>query len=132
MKGTIMPANSPEQAHELFVSYFNSGDVDAVMSLYEPNATMVQLSGPAIQGHGAIRNAIIGFLSLKGQMELAIDRAVESDDVALLFSTWTLRGTGPDGKPLETSGQTTDVVRRQPDGGWLFVIDNPYGVAVVR
>jgi hypothetical protein len=24
-------------------------------------------------------------------------------------------------------GQTTDVARRQSDGSWLFVIDDPYG-----
>jgi ketosteroid isomerase-like protein len=24
-------------------------------------------------------------------------------------------------------GRTTDIVRRQADGSWLFVIDDPYG-----
>jgi hypothetical protein len=28
---------------------------------------------------------------------------------------------------LEMAGRTADVVRRQPDGTWLFVIDDPYG-----
>jgi ketosteroid isomerase-like protein len=36
--------------------------------------------------------------------------------------------TAPGGSPLELAGRFTDVVRRQPDGRWLFVIDNPYGV----
>jgi ketosteroid isomerase-like protein len=52
---------------------------------------------------------------------------VHSGDVALLRSKWSLAGTGPDGKPVAMSGNGTEVVRRQADGTWLFVIDNPAG-----
>ena len=31
-----MPALTPEQAHELFVQYFNAGDLEAILALYEP------------------------------------------------------------------------------------------------
>jgi ketosteroid isomerase-like protein len=37
--------------------------------------------------------------------------------------------TGPDGKPAQVSGQSVEVVRRQANGDWLFVIDEPFGVA---
>jgi uncharacterized protein (TIGR02246 family) len=127
-----MPANTPEQAHELFVTCFNSGDIDAIISLYEPNATLVQFPGPAVQGHEAIREAMRGFLSIKGHMKLTIDRVLRTDDVALLFSSWTLRGIGLDGNPILSSGQTSDVVRRQADGTWLFVIDNPHGAEAAK
>ena len=46
--------------------------------------------------------------------------------VALLHGRWTLKGTAPDGSAIETSGRNSEVVRRQPDGGWLFAIDNPF------
>ena len=36
-------------------------------------------------------------------------------------------GTGADGSEVNLTGQTSDVVRRQPDGTWLLVIDNPFG-----
>jgi ketosteroid isomerase-like protein len=39
-----------------------------------------------------------------------------------------LDGTGPDGKPVKIEGQSAEVARRQPDGTWLFVIDNPHGL----
>ena len=68
------------------------------------------------------------FLSFKGQMELQVDKIFQTDDVALLFSSWTLTGKDPeDGSPRVTSGQTSDVIRKQADGSWLFVIDNPEG-----
>jgi ketosteroid isomerase-like protein len=40
---------------------------------------------------------------------------------------WTLKGPGPDGKDIEANGRFADVVRRQSDGSWLYVIDNPNG-----
>jgi uncharacterized protein (TIGR02246 family) len=122
-----MPAKTPKEAHDLFVEYFNEGDLEKVLSLYEPNATLVMMSEP-VQGHEAIRKAMGVFLSFKGQMELQVDKIFQTDDVALLFSSWTLTGKDPeDGSPRVTSGQTSDVVRKQADGSWLFVIDNPEG-----
>jgi hypothetical protein len=32
---------------------------------------------------------------------------------------------------MEFGGLSTDVLRQQPDGTWLSVIDNPYGAALV-
>jgi uncharacterized protein (TIGR02246 family) len=127
-----MPATTPKEAHDLFVQYFNEGNLEKVISLYEPNATLVMMSEP-VHGHEAIRKALAVFLSFKGHMELHVDRVFQADDVALLFSTWTLTGTDPDdGSPRVTSGQTSDVVRKQSDGSWLFVIDNPEGASSAR
>ena len=127
-----MAARSPEEAHELFMQYFNSGDIDSLISLYEPGAVLVPFPDPPIQGQPAIHAKLLEFLSLKGHMELTVDRAIQADDLALLFSTWTLKGTGPDGSPAELAGQTSDIVRRQEDGSWLFVLDIPQGVAVAK
>src|SRR4029450_10309582 len=49
-------------------------------------------------------------------------------DLALTTSKWVLEGIGADGKPARMEGQSAEVARRQPDGTWLFVIDNPYGL----
>jgi ketosteroid isomerase-like protein len=75
---------------------------------------------------------MVGFLALNGHMQLEIDRVIRTDKVALLFSSWKLLGTGPEGSSVETSGQTSDVVRKQPNGIWLFVIDNPHGAEAAK
>jgi ketosteroid isomerase-like protein len=36
-------------------------------------------------------------------------------------------GTEPDGKPINLTGRGTVVLRRQPNGIWLMVIENPWG-----
>jgi ketosteroid isomerase-like protein len=56
------------------------------------------------------------------------ERVVAAGEIALVCGRWTMQATGPDGHPIQLAGHFTDVVRRQADGRWLFVIDNPYGV----
>lgn len=124
-----MAAHSPQQVHELFAQYFSAGDLDALMSLYAVEATMALRSGSQLDGLTAIREHLAGFLALGCRMELAVARMIQVADTALLLSNWTIHGTDQVGQTLESAGQTTDVVRRQPDGTWLLVIDNPYGAA---
>jgi ketosteroid isomerase-like protein len=40
-----------------------------------------------------------------------------------------VNGTDVNGNAIALAGQTSDVVRRQTDGTWLLIIDNPYGAA---
>ena len=49
-------------------------------------------------------------------------------DIALTSSKWKLIGTGPDGNPITMGGHSAEVSRRQSNGTWLFVIDNPWGL----
>jgi ketosteroid isomerase-like protein len=81
-------------------------------------------------GTEAIREALSGFVALKPIFDLKVRKVFRAgDDIALAYSEWTLVGTGPDGETMSMSEQGSDVVRQQPDGSWLFVIDNPYGHA---
>jgi len=123
-----MTAHEPEEAHRLWGERFNAADLDGLLALYEPNATLVPQPGQAASGAEAIREALGGFLDLKLAFDWVETRpAIRAGDLALLHSRWTLSGTGPDGSPLNLSGTTADVVCRQPDGTWLLAIDNPWG-----
>jgi len=122
-----MPAHTPEEVHEIFTRLFSAGDLEGIMGLYEAGATILPNPGPAVTGLAAIREVMIAFLALKPQFELKLKKAVKTNEVALLFSNWTLKGTDPHGGAVEMAGQTSDVVRRQSDGSWLIVIDIPFG-----
>ena len=47
------------------------------------------------------------------------------DDIAVLYNDWTLSATGPDGAPFADQGKATEIVRRQRNGTWRFVVDDP-------
>ena len=53
-------------------------------------------------------------------------------DLAVHIAPWTMKGKAPDGAPIEQSGLSVAVLRRQPEGRWLMVIDNPHGQHVPR
>ena len=122
-----MPARTPEEVARLFAEAFSAHDLEALMALYEPEATLIPQPGQVVTGTEAIREALSGFLALKPKYELEFKKAFQAGDIALLFSEWTLSATDPDGNAIEMAGQAADVARRQPNGTWLFVIDDPYG-----
>lgn len=121
-----MAAQSPKDVHMLFAEYFSAGDLDRLLSLYESDAAFVPRTGAVVNGQVQIRETLASFLELKGEMELQVRRTVRADDLALLLSDWTIYRASPSEREVESSGRTADVVRRQEDGRWLIVIDNPH------
>ena len=125
-----MPANKPEDYAQLLVEAINAGDPDAAVALYEPVASMVPEPGKdALTGTEAIRGIMSAFISLKATLSIDTRKVVQADDIALLHNKWSLTGgTGPDGSPVSMNDNATDILRRQPDGTWLCVIDNAFRV----
>ena len=114
-----MPASTPQEIHFLFERAFNIGDVEAILALYEPGAVLVA-GGKPVTGHDGIRDALNVFLSSGAHMKLDTPAVIEAGEgLAMLHGAWSL------GPPSATQGLSTEVVRRQPDGSWRFVIDNP-------
>ncbi len=66
---------------------------------------------------------------MNGKLDLDVTRVLEVDDLALVVGVWSFDGTGPDGEPVHLEASNADVLRRQEDGTWRFVIDNPWGTA---
>ena len=61
--------------------------------------------------------------------EITVETAFElkSKHHALLRSIWRVTGKSEDGSPLEIKGSGVEVMERQPDGSWLYVLDRPNG-----
>ena len=122
-----MSTATPTQVLESIVTGINAGDLDSLLPLYETGAAFA--TEPGSLGHGAsgVREALAGFIAMDGTLDLAVTRVLEVDDLALVVGTWSFDGTGPDGEPVRLESRNADVLRRQPDGTWRFVIDNPWG-----
>ena len=54
-------------------------------------------------------------------------REQRASDLALASAKWSVSGTGPDGQPITLGGVSADILRRQADGSWRYVIDQPWG-----
>ncbi len=107
-------ARDPQDLARLLVSRANSGDVEGMVALYEPDATLATRGGQKAVGRNAIRKFYSELLSTGIKFDLGNLRpAIVSGNIALT-STLLPNGT-----------VTAEVARRQTDGTWLWVIDQP-------
>jgi ketosteroid isomerase-like protein len=86
---------------------------------------MVKEDGTVAAGLDEIRAVWTDLVAYGGRIRMVTRYALESRDLALLSNEWTLE---LDGNPV-ASGATAEVARRQNDGSWRYVIDNPFGAA---
>jgi len=123
-----MSARRPEECDTLLFEALGRKDLEAAVSLYEPNATFVLGAGKTVTGHAAIREVLRGWLELEdARFTMGPTAFISADgDLAMLRGSWSATGKGPDGEAVTLAGKDVEVVRRQPDGTWLFVIDHPY------
>ncbi len=129
-----MQAHTPAELDHLFVKAMNEGDVEAMLALYEPDQVFVSQPGePVARGTGeSLREKLRAFTSLKPQLTIEMKHVVEAGDTALYCCEWTMKITGPDGQEQTLSGQDANVARRQPDGTWRILIDNPFHAEYMR
>ena len=121
-----MAVARPEDMNGAFAEAVSSGDVERVLALYEPHALLTPRPGERARGLQEIRAALEELLSLGGTMESRNVDCMEVGEIALLQGEWRLEGAAPDGSPFELTSRTAEVVRRQPDGSWLYVIDHAF------
>jgi len=122
-----MSAETPEQLLKAVVDGINAGNIEALMSLYEADAAFASQPGRLAHGPAGVRGSLAAFLAMKGTLDLEVTRVLEAGGLAFVAGVWSFTGTGPDGKPMTLTGRNGDVLRRQADGSWRFVIDNPWG-----
>ena len=118
---------TPEEVLNSVVEGINTGNLDSLMMLYETGACFASQPGRLAKSPETIRQSLRSFIDLNGELDLKVKRVLQSSDLALVISEWSYRGTGPDGKLVNMTAKSADVLRQQADGTWCFVIDNPWG-----
>jgi len=115
---------SPEHLHRAFQDAFNRHDLESIVALYEPGAVLAGTGGAA-RGLDAIRERYRGVLAMHPSIDVQTLGVNLAGNLAMLHGKWIMHETGPDGTRVRRDGRNTETARRQLDGRWLFVIDNP-------
>ena len=117
-----MPVQRPELINAAFADGYNARDVEALLELYEPTAAVVNRDGSVATGGKGVREHLAGLVAIGGRMASTNRYAVVHYDIALVGADWVIDledGSTP------IRGSTAEVLRRQPDGSWRYVIDHP-------
>lgn len=120
-------AKTPEDCDRRFAECVQAGQLDDLVGLYEPDACFVHRDGTVVIGHSEIRRALGRLTGVSTIIDMHVVKVIESEGVAVLYNDWHSRTTAADGTVTETTGKALEIVRRQPDGRWLFAIDDPFG-----
>ena len=107
-------AMDPQELAQLLVARANAGDVEGMVALYEPNAVLAIGGDKVADGIDQIRAFYTNFLATGVRFNVGEQRpAMLSGDLALTSTR------------LPNGIVTAEVARRQPDGSWRWVIDQP-------
>jgi uncharacterized protein (TIGR02246 family) len=120
-----MPAKKPEECDALFEKYVNEGDLDSLVALYEPDATLVN-PGQLATGTDAIRAALKPLIDAGMKVKLNVTQTIVAGDIAVTYNEWAGVSPLPGGEELKFAGRAMEICHRQPDGTWRFAIDDPY------
>jgi len=115
-----------EDAHTTLAAAFNTGDVATVMSMYDETGIIVPEPGKTATGRAQFEESIRAILSIKGKMEIKTVYFLQTGNIALGRSEWSIT----DGGEVKISAKGIEVMKQQPDGTWKIVIDQAFGAEV--
>lgn len=120
-------AMTPAMGHELFVVAFNDKNIEQLCALYADDAVVYNEDKPPLVGRKAICENFAELMETSDEITVETAFELKSKHHALLRSIWRVTGKSEDGSPLEIKGSGIEVMERQPDGSWLYVLDHPNG-----
>jgi uncharacterized protein (TIGR02246 family) len=106
---------------------FHNQDMEGIMASYEPNAVIVFEPEKPISGKDAIEQGFMDFFAVNPKFQYPDHEVFINGDLAMHFAPWTMTGKAPDGTEIMQSGLSVAVLRKQSNGKWLMVFDNPFG-----
>lgn len=112
---------------ERMTTSFQDANIDAVMATYETGASVVFEPGAPVSDQAVIRQIFSDMASLQPEFTYSGHEVIVAGDIAVHLAPWSMIGKSPDGEKIQQSGLSVAVLRRQSDGSWLMVIDNPHG-----
>lgn len=115
-------AGAPQHELDRYARLWNAGDIEALASLYTRDSITLHARSGGRMGLDELRATLPELTKTETRGELIY--RIEIGNIALEKSSWTSRvpGTSQD-RAFESRSYV--VSRRQPDGRWLILIDDP-------
>jgi len=116
-----------EGSARYFQNCVRNGDVNGALDCFDDEAIYVTGIGTFVTGKENIRKALEQVCGLKPDLQAQRSTGFTVDNITAWVDEWTMKATLPDGPKLEMRGTSSDILKKQPNGNWAYLVDNPYG-----
>lgn len=106
---------------------FEKKDIEGVLATYEDGAIVLFEPQKPVTGKDNLRMAFTQFVTMNPIFAYSGHEVYISGDIATHIAPWKMVGHLPDGTKVEQSGLSIAVLRKQANGTWLMIQDNPNG-----
>jgi ketosteroid isomerase-like protein len=114
---------SPEEICHLFQQYMAEGDLESVLSLYDPEAVFLNQAREVTKGRDELRQELAPLAAMRARFDFTIKQVIQTGDIALMHTEWTVSGPHP------MRVYAIEVARRQQDETWRWLIGDPFTVS---
>ncbi len=115
------------EAIEKMTKAFENKDIDTVMACYEPNAVIVFEPESPISDANVLREMFTKMAMINPKFTYSGHEVFITGNIATHIAPWEMTAKAPDGTEIKQSGLSIAVLRKQENGEWLMILDNPHG-----
>lgn len=118
------PVTDVDKIYDAWQSRLNSGDLDALVDLYLPDVVYINPEGKKMIGQDKVREDLGALIALKPSIDIHDRHHIVYRDIVFTTNHSRLKITNPDGTTQEMNGSGLEILQKQADGGWRYIIDD--------
>ena len=120
----------PNEADEYFLNCIRNGDLKNAMTCFDPEAIYIGKEGNTISGFTSIEKVVANLCNMKPDLKIYKHKnTLVGNDLIYRLDKWTLTATDPQGNPIKMQGASAHIMRKNADGVWLWLVDNPFAAS---
>jgi ketosteroid isomerase-like protein len=126
-----MPSLTAAETVAHVITLRQAGKFDEAVAFYAEDVAFVAQPGTVLRGREQARLVLEQMSKAFQRFAIVRRETVEVGDLALHQSSWVGWTSAETDAPSDAQGATADVMRRDADGVWRFIVDNPWGAAIL-
>ncbi len=122
--GQIEPVSDLDKIYDVWQSRFNAADIEGMVDLYVDDVTYVNPEGKPRNGRVGVRADFLEAFEFKPQIDIHDRKHLVYRDIVLTTNHWTMTLQNADGTKQTLTGGGIEVMQKQADGAWRYIIDD--------
>jgi uncharacterized protein (TIGR02246 family) len=121
-----MTARTPEELLPMITAAINAGDPSEVVKYFDEEGCFALPDGALVRGRSELLAMYEQRLALQPELTTRAAKILQAGDVALVTNVWSTRLRNGEMNGMDSfEGVATLVLRRQADGSWRILVDDP-------